>query len=91
MQYRQIHQCKKLLTQLIFNYYRTTLQEEITLRKQKKINFDETELWFLLYHLVQGSSLFERKKQKSGDVRPRNVLIDDKGNIGMVNTLSFPD
>jgi hypothetical protein len=45
----------------------------------------------LLYHLTLGSSLFQRKKQKSGDIRPRNVLIDDKGNIGILNSLSFPD
>lgn len=56
-----------------------------------KLNFEETELWFLLFHLVTGSSLFQRKKQKSGDIRPRNILIDEKGDIAIINTLSFPD
>ena len=31
------------------------------------------------------------KKEKSGDIRPRNILIDDKGNIAILNSLSFPD
>ena len=35
--------------------------------------------------------MFQKKKQKSGDIRPSNILIDDKGNIGIVNCLSFPD
>jgi hypothetical protein len=41
-----------------------------------KLNFEETELWFLLFHLVYGSSAFQKRKQKAGDIRPRNVLID---------------
>jgi hypothetical protein len=56
-----------------------------------KLNFEETELWFLLYHLLQASAAFQKRKQKSGDVRPRNVLIDDKGEVAVVSTLSFPD
>lgn len=56
-----------------------------------KLSFEETQLWFLLYHLCHGSSAFQKKKQKSGDIRPKNVLIDEKGNIGIVNSLSFPD
>lgn len=56
-----------------------------------KLNFEESELWFLLYHLCHGSSVFQKKKQKSGDIRPRNVLIDEKGCIAIVNSLSFPD
>ena len=41
--------------------------------------------------MTLGSALFQKKKQKSGDIRPRNILIDDKGCIGIVNCLSFPD
>lgn len=55
-----------------------------------KLNFEETELWFLLFHLVHACSIFQKKKQKSGDVRPRNILIDEKGDITLINTLSFP-
>jgi hypothetical protein len=40
---------------------------------------------------LQASATFQRKKQKSGDIRPRNVLIDDKGEVAVLNTLSFPD
>jgi hypothetical protein len=77
--------------QLIFGYYRFTLYEEIARRKAMRLNFEETELWFLLYHLLTASAAFQRRKQKSGDVRPRNVLIDDKGEVAVLNNLSFPD
>lgn len=56
-----------------------------------KLNFEETQLWFLLFHLLQASSLFQKRKQKAGDIRPKNVLIDEKGEIAVINTLSFPD
>jgi hypothetical protein len=41
--------------------------------------------------LVYASSIFQRKKEKSGDIRPRNVLIDEKGDIAVINTLTFPN
>lgn len=56
-----------------------------------KLSFEETELWFLLFNLTHGSSTFQKKKQKAGDIRPRNVLIDEKGNVAILNHLSFPD
>lgn len=56
-----------------------------------KLKFEETELWFLLFHLLKASSIFERKRLKSGDIRPKNILIDEKGEIGVLNVLSFPD
>jgi len=40
---------------------------------------------------VYASSIFQRKKEKSGDIRPRNVLIDEKGDIAIINTLTFPN
>ena len=41
--------------------------------------------------LLIGSSLFQRKRQKSGDIRPRNILINDMGHVNIINHLSFPD
>lgn len=88
---REVSERMPISMQLIFGYYRFTLFEEIGRRKAMKLNFEETELWFLLYHLLQASATFQRRKQKSGDIRPRNVLIDEKGEVAVLNTLSFPD
>lgn len=45
----------------------------------------------MLYNLLEASSIFEKRRQKSGDIRPKNVLIDEKGEIAVVNMLTFPD
>jgi hypothetical protein len=44
-----------------------------------------------LYKLTLGSAVFQKKKQKSGDIRPRNILIDEKGDIFIINSCSFPN
>jgi hypothetical protein len=33
-------------------------------------NFDEPELWYLIYSMIQAGSTFHSKKLKLGDVRP---------------------
>jgi hypothetical protein len=44
-----------------------------------------------LYQLLIGSNAFQKKRQKSGDIRPRNILINDLGHVNIINVLSFPD
>lgn len=68
-----------------------TLDQEISKRQTLNQKFTEQELWYLLYQLLIGSSAFQKKRQKSGDIRPRNILINDLGHVNLINVLSFPD
>lgn len=68
-----------------------TLDQEISKRQTLNQKFTEQELWYLLYQLLIGSNAFQRKRQKSGDIRPRNILINDLGHVNIINILSFPD
>ena len=77
--------------QLIYPLFRFTLKEEIARRKKMKLQFEETELWFLLFNIASASAQFQKRRLKSGDIRPRNVLIDDKGDIVIVNVYTFPE
>ncbi len=45
----------------------------------------------MLYQLLSGSSIFQKKRQKSGDIRPKNILINEQGVANLINILSFPD
>jgi serine/threonine protein kinase len=66
------------------------LRQEILDRKVNQETFSESELWYLLYRLLQASYSFQKKKMKSGDIRPANILLDDKGEVTVINVYSFP-
>ena len=58
---------------------------------QLKSPFREEELWFLLYEITSSSIQFERLGKKSGDLRPKNIFINEEGLVKVVNQYSFPD
>ena len=45
---------------------------------------------YLLYHLLQVSSVFERNQQKSGSIQPKNILINKEGDIKVITVKSLP-
>ena len=45
----------------------------------------------MLYRLLEASYVFQKRKSKSGDIRPANVLLNDKGEITLINVFSFPN
>jgi hypothetical protein len=66
------------------------LRQEILDRKVNEQTFSETELWYLLLRLLEASYSFQKKKMKSGDIRPANVLLDSNGDVTLINVFSFP-
>ena len=79
------------VTQILFEYYPFSLQKEIANRRELKSPFNEQELWFLLYEITSSVLEFESLGRKSGDIRPRNIFINEDGLVKVVNQHSFPD
>lgn len=77
--------------QMTFDFYPYILSEEIQSRVKLNTPFNEQELWYLLYEIVCASKDYERMKIKSGDVRPRNVVINENGQVRLVSRCSFPN
>jgi hypothetical protein len=56
-------------------------------------NFTEQELWYLLYNVLESCKDFEFREgdeQKIGDIRPKNILLNDMGKIKLINKWSWP-
>lgn len=64
---------------LDFPYYPYLLTEEIESRVGKKKLFDESELWYLLYALMQAKKDMKPSFSKVGDIRPHNIFVNDQG------------
>lgn len=79
------------LRQMTFDFYPYILSEEIHSRVELNTPFNEQELWYLLYEIVCASKDYEKMNMKSGDVRPRNIVINENGQIRLVSRCSFPN
>lgn len=53
--------------------------------------FDETELWYLLYNLLEAAFLLEPLSRRIGDIHPRNIVINEKGRIKIIPQALFPN
>jgi serine/threonine protein kinase len=77
--------------QLLFEFYPFLLSHEIESRIKLQSPFNEEELWYLLYEIVCASKDFEKLNMKSGDVRPSNIVVNEAGQMRLVNRCTFPN
>lgn len=52
--------------------------------------FEETELWYLVYSLLEAAHFFHSRSLKVGDVRPGNVFINSNGQVKIGTQFSWP-
>lgn len=76
--------------QINYENYPYLLVEEIYNRKGLKGRFTETELWGLLFALAEGRRQASAAGERLGDVRPKNIFLNEKGSIKVSNSLSWP-
>ena len=76
--------------QLQFEDFPYLLTEEIYHRKGRKSQFEEQELWYLLYCLCMAKDSLQLGGSKLGDIRPANIFINDEGSVKVTNQLSWP-
>ncbi len=79
-----------LLMQVAYDNYPYLLIEEIYNRKGLKGRFAETEIWFLLFSLIEGRKQAAAVGERLGDIRPDNIFLNEDGNIKVSNSLSWP-
>jgi serine/threonine protein kinase len=53
-------------------------------------HFEEPELWYLVYSMIQAGNTFHSKKLKLGDVRPENIFISPEGQVRVSTQYSWP-
>ena len=68
------------------------LKEEILDRRgHEKKYFEQTELWYLAFTIVEAAHIFHSNGIKIGDIRPLNIFINDNGHTKVANHLSWPN
>ena len=58
---------------LHFYNYKYVLQNEINNRYHSRLLFEDPDLWYLLYSLIEVACLVEQKQTKLGDIYPSNI------------------
>lgn len=79
--------------QLTYELYQHVLDSEIVNRRLSQKHFTEQELWYLLYNVLESCKSFEGAEgdaRKIGDIRPKNILLNDAGKVKLVNRWSWP-
>jgi hypothetical protein len=66
------------------------LIEEIYNRRGLKGKFTETEIWYLLFSLVDARAQASAIGERLGDVRPKNIFLNEEGKIKVSNSLTWP-
>lgn len=79
-----------MATQMEFEYYKFVLKSEITCRHHTFLFFEETELWYLLYNLLEAAYLLASTGRTLGDVHPMHILLNDKGRVKLIPRVLFP-
>jgi hypothetical protein len=52
--------------------------------------FEEKELQYLLFELLDMSKEFEKPGQKAGNIKPDNILINNDGEVIIICRYSYP-
>jgi len=55
-----------------------------------KAPFEEKELQYLLFELLDLAKEFEKVSQKAGNIKPDNILINNEGEVSIITRHSYP-
>jgi serine/threonine protein kinase len=66
------------------------LKSEIENRVGLEAPFEEKELQYLLFELLDLAKEFEKTGQKAGNIKPDNILINNEGEVSIITRHSYP-
>lgn len=66
------------------------LDSELVNRKYESRYYNEAELWYLLYNTLDSCKDFENMNLNVGDIRPKNILLNDVGKLKLISMYSWP-
>jgi hypothetical protein len=76
--------------ELVYPCARGSLADLIAARRKDKQPFSAPELWFFMLGILEGCRVFERRRERIGQVHPEHVLIDSAGQLLQVTRYSWP-
>ena len=53
-------------------------------------SFEESELWYLVYSIIQAADTFHARGLRVGDIRPLNVFISPEGQVRVATQFTWP-
>ena len=74
----------------IYPYFPFSLKSEIENRVGLEAPFEEKELQYLLFELLDLAKEFEKTGQKAGNIKPDNILINNEGEVSIITRHSYP-
>lgn len=79
------------MTQVQYKYYPYLLSDEVVNRHNIEGKFfEEVELWYLVYSIIQAAASFHSKGSKVGDIQPKNVFISPEGQVRVATQHTWP-
>jgi hypothetical protein len=79
-----------VIIKLTYEKFEYTLEKEVNARKVEMKYFEEVELFFILYKLLEGCKEFQLRGEAVGDIRPEKIVKCKNGDLKMINVASFP-
>lgn len=79
-----------LLSKAIYPYFPFSLKSEIENRVGLSAPFEEKELQYLLFELLDLAKEFEKASHKAGNIKPDNILINNDGEVSIITRYSYP-
>jgi serine/threonine protein kinase len=73
-----------------YPHYQYLLSDYIARCSGEDILYEKEKIWYLLYQLTEAASIFHSRGEKVGDIRPRNIFLNNFERIKVGNTLSWP-
>lgn len=78
------------LMKALYPYFPYSLASEIENRVQQDAPFEEKELQYLLFELIDLAKEFEKVGKKAGNFKPDNILINQDGEVSFLCQHSYP-
>jgi hypothetical protein len=75
---------------LEFEYFPFQLDLEINQRMSREHRFNEYEVWYVLFTLLEAVVDVEQTPAKVMDIRPRNVVLSPEGQVKLITKLTYP-
>lgn len=81
---------KSAVTKVTYPHYQYLLSDCIARFSGEDNLYEKEKLWYLTFQLCAAATVFHTKGEKVGDVRPRNIFLNDFERVKVANKLSWP-
>ncbi|KAM3137211.1 hypothetical protein pb186bvf_010757 [Paramecium bursaria] len=76
------------IIQIALEYIEKSLQQDMLFRRKQKINYHESQIWFLIQNVLNGLSQYQSAYY---DLHPNNIRITNDGKIKLIDLSVLPN